>query len=96
MMYSWPLLVSILTMMDLIDGSHSTKTPAVRRVGLDVSPHFCPSSWRTRRGQGCSPLMARAGMIVSCQSPLRTCLYDRDIRVSGVSWRCVNCWEFTT
>lgn len=27
MMYSWPLLVSMLTMMDLIDGSHSTRTP---------------------------------------------------------------------
>lgn len=27
-MYSWPLLVSMLTMMDLIDGSHSTRTPA--------------------------------------------------------------------
>lgn len=34
MMYSWPLLVSMLTMMDLIDGSHSTRTPAGRRVGL--------------------------------------------------------------
>lgn len=33
MMYSWPLLVSMLTMMDLIDGSHSTRTPV--EGGLD-------------------------------------------------------------
>lgn len=37
MMYSWPLLVSMLTMMDLIEGSHSTRTPAGGVVGLELA-----------------------------------------------------------
>lgn len=50
MMYSWPLLVSMLTMMDLIDGSHSTRTPVAGVGWTDVG--FVAFSCGGETGEG--------------------------------------------
>lgn len=102
MMYSWPLLVSMLTMMDLIDGSHSTRTPVEGA-----------SDWRWLRsllerkggggGDGAYPLwLGRAWRQVSRITITRTMIFaipkfpgalagvgDRKFRVSKAG--CASC-----